>query len=170
MKNTHLYSVKLKRRKDLLQGIIIDSGLEWTLFNEVPVDYLIDGYLLIRNKYIESFTRSEDEIFREKIIKSKISISDLTINMPLNNLFDLLEFFMKNEIIIQIDLHDDTVMYLGIITNIFRRTIKMKSLLPSGTWGNQDSYIIENIRTIRFNNDYIFSLEKYNQTLVNISN
>ena len=162
MEKHYLYTLKIKRRKERIQGLVVDMGNEWILFQDIPVDYVVDGFLLIRKIFLESFYRTKSEIFKEMVIKINKKNHILYDLLPLDSVLDLFTTFMRNQSIIQFDLHDDTVTYLGVVTTIFNKTFYIKPLLPSGCWGERESYFIDNIRTIRFNNDYINSLVNYN--------
>ena len=70
---------------------------------------------------------------------------------------------MSQEIIIQFDLHDDRVSYIGRIVKIYSKTVRVQHIDPKGKWVEKSSYPIERIRTIQFNNDYINSLIAYNK-------
>ncbi len=81
-----LISIKFTDREKVINGYVVDYNEDWILMKNNPVDYLIDGYIVIRNMNIESFNRDIDEKWKEKVIKLKgleptekdiIPISDL---------------------------------------------------------------------------------------------
>lgn len=163
----NFYTIYLKGRKTFLQGILISAGTEWILLRYIPVDYVLDGFLLIRTRYIKEIKRGANEIFNEKVIHLKLvadeKINDQNIN--LSNSSDVLYYLMQNQITIQFDFHDDSVTYVGSIKNIYTKTIQIQSMNPEGEWEEKESCLMERIRTIQFDNDYINSLIAYNKWL-----
>ncbi|MFT3995487.1 MAG: hypothetical protein QM660_14335 [Dysgonomonas sp.] len=160
------YTIHLKGRKSILQGILIYIGTEWVLLKYVPVDYVLDGYLLIRTKYIKKIERGEEEIFNESVIHLKLTNEKTNEEyFNLNASSDILYYLMQNQIIIQFDFHDDSVSYIGKIKRIYTKTIRIESISPKGEWEEKNSYQLERIRTIQFDNDYINSLIAYNKWL-----
>lgn len=158
------YTIYLNGRKSILQGILIYMGEEWVLLKYVPVDYVLDGYLLIRTKYIRRIERGVDEVFNESVIRLKLASEKTNEEyFNLNERFDVLYYLMRNQIIIQFDFHDDSVSYIGKIKRIYTKTIRMESLNPRGEWEEENSYQLDRIRTIQFDNDYIDSLIAYSK-------
>ena len=162
----NLYAIRLKGRKEILRGIFLGSGVEWILLKYNPVDYVLDGYLLIRKKYIKNIIREEKEKFKETVIRLKCNDTDFDITSPkLDEIIDTLYYLMQHETVIQLEFHDESVCYIGKIRKIFNKTMRMLDLDTKGNWENECSYQIEQIRTIQFDNDYTNSLDTYNKWL-----
>ena len=161
----NFYTIYLNRRKSILQGIIICTGTEWILLKYIPVDYVIDGYLLIRTKYIKKIERGENEMFHESVIRLKLTDKrDEELHLNLNQVTDVLYDLMQNHITIQFDLYDDSVSYIGKIKKINTRSIRIENINPEGKWEEENLYLLDCIRTIQFDNDYINSLTAYNKS------
>ncbi|MDR0825280.1 MAG: hypothetical protein LBN74_09315 [Prevotella sp.] len=157
-------TILLKGRKDTLQGILIYAGIEWVLLKYVPVDYVLDGYLIIRNRYIKKIERGEDEIFNETVIHLKWTVEKFEGEFPnLNGYLDILYYLMQKQTVIQFDFHDDSISYIGKIKKIHTKTMRIESMNPKGEWDGESSYLLERVRTIQFDNDYINSLIAYNK-------
>lgn len=166
-------TIHLKGRKGILQGVLIYAGFEWVLLKYVPVDYVLDGYLLVRTRYIKKIERGEDEIFSETVIHLKWTVERLKKKFPnLNGYLDILYYLMQKQTVIQFDFHDDSVSYIGKIKKIRTKTMRIESMNPKGEWDGESSYLLERIRTIQFDNDYINSLIAYNKyiELLNLNN
>ena len=66
-----IYSFFLNRRKEIITGITMYIGNKWVLLRYIPVDYVIDGYVLIKRKHIKDINRKEREIFKENVLRIK---------------------------------------------------------------------------------------------------
>ena len=64
-------SIKYSDRINPISGFVIDYNDDWTLLKFNPVDYVIDGYIILRHKNIEGFQRNANEKFKEKVIMLK---------------------------------------------------------------------------------------------------
>ena len=85
-----LISIKYTDRPTPIFGFVIDYNDDWTLMKYNPVDYIIDGFIIVRHKNIEGFRRSTIEKFKEKVITLKRQhLSDIK-NFPLTNLETML--------------------------------------------------------------------------------
>jgi len=165
-----LYTIQMRGHKDYISGIILKIGKEWILLNYIPVDYVFDGYILIRTKYINNIIREDNEVFRETVVSLKeTSNESVQMNFDLESVDNLFQIFMDENTVIQFDFHDDTVCYLGRIIKLLKKSFQVKVMDTKGNWAEKSSYIIDRIRTIRFDNDYINSLVNYNKWLVNSS-
>jgi hypothetical protein len=166
LNKNNLYLIQLKGRKDVLSGILISFGLEWVLLKYNPVDYVLDGYLLIRRKFIRDIIRGENEIFNESVIHQKWTVAKFDKTHPkLDEITDVLYFLLQYETVIQFDFYDDSICYIGEIKKLYFKTIRIRGLDPKGNWEDESSFQIERIRTIQFDNDYINSLVAYNKWL-----
>jgi hypothetical protein len=166
----NFYTILLRGSKSVLSGILLCEGLEWILLKYVPVDYVLDGYMLIRTRYIKKIERKEEEIFNESVIRLKLIDKEFDKSYPeLDEISNILYCLLQEKIVIQLVLHDDTVCYIGKIKKLFSKMVRIQNLDSKGNWENESSYPLERIRTIQFDNDYINSLIAYNKWL-NISN
>jgi hypothetical protein len=165
----NFYTIQLRGRENSLCGILIHSGIEWILLRYIPVDYVLDGYLLIRKKYIKKIIREENEIFNESVIHIKYTAEKRfdEIERQLDEITHILYYLMHREIIIQFDFSDDRVCYIGKIKKLYTKTMRVQNLDPRGNWEDESSYLFEQTRTIQFDNDYINSLIAYNKWLNN---
>ena len=78
-------------------------------------------------------------------------------------------FFLKNQKeIIQFDFNEDQICYIGKIEKILLKTTKIRLLNPKGVWEDEEAYLTDRIRTIRFDNDYINSLWVYSKSISKI--
>jgi hypothetical protein len=141
-------------------GYLIDFNDDWTLLKYNTVDYLVDGYIILNNKYIDKFKRDDSEKFKQRILdlkgqkprdKERIPIADIkTILDYLTNKFGLFQFNMKT----------NKTCWLGTVNKITGTNLKIDYLTPKGTWTKtMPPFKLGNIRTIEFDTDYINSLK-----------
>ncbi|MCW7471887.1 hypothetical protein ND863_20185, partial [Leptospira kanakyensis] len=56
----NVISFKVKNRKKSILGYLIQYNQDWTLLRHIPVDYVLDGFILIPNSNILEFQRNSD--------------------------------------------------------------------------------------------------------------
>ena len=66
-----LISIEFDDLKEIFSGFLIDYSEEWILLRKNPVDFVLDGYILLKHKKIKTIHRDEDHEFTEKIIRLK---------------------------------------------------------------------------------------------------
>ena len=71
MENKRLYTIYIKNWKDPISGIIESSSNYWVLIKRIPNDYILDGFAFIQKCHIESYKRTEEDRFKEKILIAK---------------------------------------------------------------------------------------------------
>ncbi|MET4083528.1 hypothetical protein ABIB40_003500 [Pedobacter sp. UYP30] len=154
-----LISVKFKDRKTPIYGYVVDYNDDWTLMKSNPVDYVIDGYIIFRNKNIEGFRRDTDEKWREKVISLKgLQCTEKDI-IPLIDLETILKYLTDNFSVFQVYLKSETACYLGRHKSINKKELIMDDLSPKGIWKGKMKFRTDSISEIEFDTDYINSLK-----------
>jgi len=154
-----LITIEFSDRKDLESGFLIDYSGDWILLKSNPVDFVIDGFTIIRNKNIEAIYREDKEEFIEKVIllkemgpneSEKIPLNDIqTIFKYLNSTFGIFQFYKKSE----------KATYPGRLNNITTNKIVIDWIDLKGNWSDERSFKLDKIRIIEFDNDYLKSLK-----------
>ena len=80
MENKRLYTIYIKNWKDPISGIIESSSNYWVLIKRIPNDYILDGFAFIQKCHIESYKRTEEDRFKEKSTRQKVSIQSKGIS------------------------------------------------------------------------------------------
>ena len=154
-----LISIKYNDRPTPIYGFVIDYNDKWTLLKRNPVDYIIDGYIIVRHKNIEGIRRNVDEKFREKVIILKQQHLPDFANFPLIDLETILAYLTKKYGVFQFELKSEKRCYLGKMKSFSESTLTINWLNPRGVWAKQFHFRPNDIRTIEFNTDYINSLK-----------
>ena len=66
-----LIAIEFQDKKEIFTGFLIDYSDDWILLRNNPVDYILDGYIILKNKNIEAVHRDQDIAFTEKVIRLK---------------------------------------------------------------------------------------------------
>ena len=152
-------SAKFTDRKEPICGLVIDYNEDWTLMKYNPVDYVVDGYIIFRNKNIEGFRKSDQEKFIERIIKLKgISVTAKDI-VPLTDLLTILGYLTEKYGLFQLFTKSETACYLGRLKKSDAKQLIIDNLTTKGKWSGQMKFRPGDIRIIEFDTDYIKSLK-----------
>ena len=55
-----LISIEFDDLKEIFSGFLIDYSEEWILLRKNPVDFVLDGYILLKHKKVKTIHRDED--------------------------------------------------------------------------------------------------------------
>lgn len=165
MEKGSFYIFKLKGWKEPICGIIENIGSEWILIKHIVSDYTFDGYSLIQTKYIKDQLHDDETVFTEKVLLAK-GIMDISVpyDIPLDTPTAPFEWFKKQGVTTQFNPKDETICYVGKVTEFKRKYFQFISLSPKGCW-DPDFYkcTFAKIRTINIDSDYVNSLLIYNE-------
>lgn len=154
-----LVSIKYSDRPTPISGFVIDYNDQWTLLKYNLVDYVIDGYIILRHKNIVGFRRDAKEKFREKVIMLKKQHLPDIADLPLTDLETILSSLTKKYGIFQFELKTEKACYLGKLKSLTTSKLTIDYLNPKGRWTKQMQFRPNDIRTIEFDTDYINSLK-----------
>jgi len=162
-----LLTLKYRDRKNTISGILVDFNNDFTLLKHNIVDYIIDGYIILKSKNVLKVKHEENEIFTEKVLKLKGNNFENN-DLLSDNLSLILEEITNKYIAFGFELKDDSKYYIGKFIKIQGDYLYIQTLNVNGTWNGVDKYKHNQIRVINFDTDYINSLLIYNKSL-NIS-
>ena len=128
----------------------MDYNENWTLIASNPVDFVLDGYMIINNRKIKQFKLIEKKI-ESKIFKIKLHDK---IVLDLNSFFD---FFNLNKIVISVELENFDFL-IGKIISYDDVTVEFQKLDSNAKWIEIVRININDINIIEFDTDYINSL------------
>lgn len=151
-------SITLKN-KTYFQGVLINLSDDWCYLKYIPVDYIVDGFVLINRRYIANIEMTDDDIFTENILKLKGIISEKNVKLDINNNVNLLLDLRSKIEIIKIELKDHHKAYIGKINIIREHSVKIHLFSPNATWLELETFLYKEIRAIYFDDDYINSLK-----------
>ena len=154
-----LISIEFEDRKEIFSGFLIDYTNDWILIKNNPVDFIIDGYVILKNKNIKSITRDGDNIFTESVIRLKGLKTNSDEIIPLRDLSSILTFITNRYGIFQIAKKSEKAVYLGKLIKLDDEELVIDFLETRGKFGGKLSFNPNKIRVIEFDTDYINSLK-----------
>lgn len=160
-----LVSFKYRDRKEIFTGYLIDFNDDWTLIKYNPVDYVVDGYLLLKSDKILKYKRDEEEEFREKVLQAKNCIPTEQDNIPITDLAETLKIISDRFGAFKIEEKEDTECFIGRFVKMTKHDLYIQELDPHGKWVEINKYKLQSIRPIEFDSDYINSLISYNKII-----
>jgi hypothetical protein len=156
-------SFKYRERKDIISGFLIDFNDNWTLIKWNPVDYVIDGYRILKTNKILKYKREDFEEFREKVLITKGLKPTVNERFPLTDINETLQLISDKFGAFQIEEKDETACYIGKLIKANKKEIVIQEIDPKANWVESEKYRLDSIRIIEFDTDYINSLILYNK-------
>ncbi|MFV8372628.1 hypothetical protein [Flavobacterium sp. LB2P74] len=154
-----LISIEFEDKKDVFSGFLIDWTEDWILLKNNPVDFIIDGYTILKNKNIKSIIQDKDHEFTERVIKLKGLKTSAEKIIPLKDLYSIMNFLANKYEIFQIAKKSDKAVYLGKLIEINEDELVMDFLGTEGEFEGEMNFKQNKIRVIEFDTDYINSLK-----------
>lgn len=154
-----LISITFEDKKEIFTGFLIDWTEDWILLKNNPVDFIIDGYTILKNKNVQSIIQDEDHEFTERVIKLKGLKTSADDVIPLTDLTTLLHFIAKKYEIFQLAKKSDKAVYPGKLLELNEDELVIDFLGTEGKFEGEMSFNPNKIRVIEFDTDYINSLK-----------
>ncbi|MFV8376823.1 hypothetical protein [Flavobacterium sp. LB1P62] len=154
-----LISIEFEDKKDIFSGFLIDWTEDWILLKNNPVDFIIDGYTILKNKNVKSIIQDKDHEFTERVIKLKGLKTSAEEIIPLKDLASIINFLENKYKIFQITKKSDKAVYLGKLIELNDEELVIDFLGTEGKFEGEMSFKQNKIRVIEFDTDYINSLK-----------
>ena len=154
-----LVAIEFTDKKELFTGFLIDYSDDWILLRNNPVDYILDGFVILKNKNIEAVHRDQDLAFTEKIIRLKGLKTNAEDIIPIRDLASIINYITAKYGIFQIAKKSAKSAYLGKLIELTDEELTIDFLDTKGQFGGELSFNPEKIRVIEFDTDYINSLK-----------
>lgn len=154
-----LVSIEFLDKKEVYTGFLIDYSDDWVLLKNNPVDFIIDGFVILKNKNIERIYRDQDHEFTEKVIRLKGLKTNAKDIIPIRDLASIINFVDKKYGVFQIAKKSATSAYLGKLIRLNDEELIIDFLDTKGQFGGELNFNPEKIRVIEFDTDYINSLK-----------
>lgn len=160
-------SFKYRDRKEIISGYLIDYNNDWTLIKYNPVDYVIDGYMILKSNKILKYKRDEHEKFREKVLIAKnLIITDQDI-FPITDISETLQLITDSFGAFKIEKKDDSVCFIGRFIKLNKKNLIIQEIDAKAKWVDSEKHKLKSIRSIEFDSDYVNSLIKFSNMIKN---
>ncbi len=154
-----LITIRFTDRKEPIRGFVIEQNDEWILMKHNPVQYQIDGCIIVRNKNIKAITRDKEEKFVEKILQLKgVKLTYLDV-IPLTGIVSILSYLTQYFGVFQFEKRAESSCYLCRLSALDSKHVVMDSMNPDGQWDGEMLCRPNDIRVIEYDTDYINSLK-----------
>jgi len=154
-----LISIEFEDKKEIFSGFLIDWTENWILLKNNPVDFIIDGYTILKNKNVKAIIQNEDHEFTTRVIKLKGLKTSADEIVPLKDISSIIYFLASHYEIFQIATKSNKAVYLGKLLEINDDEIQIDFLGTEGQFEGEMSFKQKKIRVIEFDTDYINSLK-----------
>ena len=154
-----LISIEFDDKKEIFNGFLIDWTEDWILLKNNPVDFIIDGYTILKNKNVKAIIQDKDHEFTERVIKLKGLKTSAEEIIPLKDLSSIINFLADKYEIFQIAKKSDKAVYLGKLIELNEKEAVIDFLGTEGEFEGEMSFKLDKIRIIEFDTDYINSLK-----------
>jgi len=162
-----LISIEFSDRKNTISGFLLDYSDDWILIKTNPVDYIIDGYTIVRNKNITEIYQDKDEEFTETVIGLKGIIPVYDKKIPLDNIQEIFRYLNSEYGMFAFAEKSNKAIYPGRLISIDDNRIRIEWIDIRAKWIGERKFKVDKIRVITFDDDYLNSLkiasEYYNQ-------
>jgi hypothetical protein len=154
-----LITIEFEDKKEIFSGFLIDWTEDWILLKNNPVDFIIDGYTILKNKNVKAIIQDKDHEFTERVIKLKGLKTSAEEIIPLQDLSSIINFLANKYEIFQIATKSDKAVYLGKLIELNEEEMVIDFLGTEGQFEGEMSFKPNKIRVIEFDTDYINSLK-----------
>lgn len=154
-----LITIEFEDKKEIFSGFLIDWTEDWILLKNNPVDFIIDGYTILKNKNVKAIIQDKDHEFTERVIKLKGLKTSAEEIIPLQDLSSIINFLANKYEIFQIATKSDKAVYLGKLIELDEEELVIDFLGTEGQFEGEMSFKPNKIRVIEFDTDYINSLK-----------
>jgi len=159
-----LLEIKIIRFKELLYGILLGEGTQWTLTKAQKGDYMLDGYNFINNKYIVYKNCIPESTKEYKILSIKNESEEKKYDdgfddpSILNDYRSLFTFCKEKDVLVSVYLHSQDFIYVGKIKEVRSNSFVMEKYDVNMTIFDYENISFEKIRNLAMHTDYLESL------------
>jgi len=162
MKPYRVEYVQLIGWENDLVGLWLAENDEWLLLRHVPIDYVVDGYLLIAKQHIATRDSKKKQKQVEQILKLKGIKAEVPPRFVFGDVVDMFRWVEQHFGIAEFADEEESV-FLGWLDRADAVHFWINSLDPDGTVTPSDEdeqpFVLSELRYISFDTDYINSMK-----------
>jgi hypothetical protein len=138
-------------------GLWLAENEEWLLLRQIPVDYVVDGYLLLAKAHIISRKPAKYRVQTEQILKLKGIKAEAPVGFQLSDTIEMLRWIEQHYGLFEFADEEETI-FLGWVSKADPVHFWIDFLTPRGTLDASDEedkpFLISEVQFIRFDTDY----------------
>ena len=162
MKPYRVEYVQLAGWKTDAVGLWLAENDDWLLLRHIPIDYVIDGYVLVAKEHIASRKPHRDRKQVEKVLKLKGIQSEIPPSFIFLKLLDMMRWVERHYGLVEFT-DEEECSFFGWVNEADAVHLWVDTLSPNCTLQVRDSgkppFVISEIQLISFDNDYFNSLK-----------
>lgn len=143
-------------------GLWLAENEDWVLLREIPVDYVVDGYVLLAKEHIISREPKRGRKQVEQVLQWKGIKAELPPNFAFQETVEMLRWVEQQYSMVESTDQEDCAFF-GWVNEADAVHLWLDSLTPKGTIDLRDTkdkaYVLSEIRAISFDADHSNSLK-----------
>lgn len=144
-----------------ISGVIIQENIDWIILQFNPVDYVLDGFVVINKSHIEKIVIGDEEKFKLDVIKCCDKFEFPNLSLDSYDIKTVIGKICSIYRLIGIYKELDDEIHVGLFSKNLNDGICLFPVNPRGELDSKETIQFESIRVIEFNNDYLNSLNNY---------
>ena len=156
-----LIKFKIRRFKELVTGILLASGTQWSLVRLNVVDYVLDGFQFTNKKYVVSESEIEEGTMEYRVLSVKNRKEDTpAFDCPylLDEVDSLYSFLKSNETLVAVGLHRQNIIYVGKIKDVGAKSFALDTYSTELQKTGIMNIEFAKVRYVQIHTDYLDSL------------
>ena len=161
MSALRIESVRLTDWQEAVVGVWVAEDDAWLLLRVIPMDFVVDGYVLIAKQHVESRPTHPDGAKIKHVLELKGVRADLPPNFVFGGTLELLRWVEQQYGLIQFQDEDEESALMGWLKKADATRFQIDSLRLSGRVDRSFNnwFELAEIRLIVFDADYFNSLK-----------
>lgn len=160
MNSFKVVAIQLVNWEEPLEGLWLAENEDWVLLRRVPVDYVVDGYVIIAKHHILAGEPLPRQKTTERVLRLKGIKPELPAGFVFSDVLGLLGWVEQRFGMVQFQDEEDST-FLGWLKTVKDRRFQIDSLTAEGkvdrdfgVWFN-----VEAVQVICFDDDYFNSMK-----------
>ncbi len=137
-------------------GLWLAENDEWLLLRHIPVDYVVDGYVLLSKEHIASRRPHKHRKQVERVLKLKGVKAEVPANFSFTGTVEMLRWVEEQYGLVEFTDQEESTFFGWIVKSDVVH-VWPTLLRPNGTTQSADDtdpFVISEIQLIRFDTDY----------------
>ena len=142
-------------------GLLIDENEEWVLVKHIPVDYVIDGYKLLRKEYILKRTSTKKEKSVELVLSLKGIKEDKPEGFKFKDVVQTLQWSQEKYGLFEFQDETESELFYGRINEVSEGLLIIDMIKSNGKEEKAYDFTFElnQIRVITCETNYFHSIQ-----------